>query len=406
MKNLKKSEFMEFLKNFIKGRVKLLFKQPGQKDILVFDDVSFKDLRYLLEGKNYCVIPSRANRITEIVITKKFLVNFFKLFFYKKISLKSIFFTSYLVSVIQLINPKLIISHIDNSIKYSEISFFLKDHFNFLTVQNAARYDQLINELNFKKNLKFKIKNYKLFIQNFLCFGKFEEETYKKLDYTVENFHIIGSLRKSNFFRYLNIQKKILKPDLYKLGVLLEIPLETPGLLPDVKDEIYPFVLPIIYSIKYSKKKNIKPIFICKTKEIDEQLNCYGDYLKTDEINFIKENLWERRHKEFSSYEAIFQTQVLVGMASTLLREKISSKDKILSCNYSKSSFWNFPIQGICSLNEEGYQKFENRLDKVFSSSIEDYLGQLDQDHRYVCNQESNDQALKKIDDIIAKYIY
>ena len=168
MKNLKKSEFMEFLKNFIKGRVKLLFKQPVQKDILVFDDVSFKDLRYLLEGKNYCVIPSRANRITEIVITKKFLVNFFKLFFYKKISLKSIFFTSYLVSVIQLINPKLIISHIDNSIKYSEISFFLKDHFNFLTVQNAARYDQLINELNFKKNLKFKIKNYKLFIQNFL----------------------------------------------------------------------------------------------------------------------------------------------------------------------------------------------------------------------------------------------
>ena len=116
--------------------------------------------------------------------------------------------------------------------------------------------------------------------------------------------------------------------------------------------------------------------------------------------------MWERQHKEFSSYEAIFQTQVLVGMASTLLREKISSKEKILSCNYSKASFWNFPIQGICSLNEEGYQNFENRLNKIFSSSIEDYFGQLDQDRRYVCDQESNDQALKKIDDIIAKYIY
>lgn len=397
---------MEFFRNFIKGKIKFLFKKPSQKDIIVFDDVSFEDLRYLLEGKNYCVIPSRSNRISEIVITKKFLINFFKLFFYPKISLRGIFLTSYLISVIQLINPKLIISHIDNSTKYSDVSFFLKDRFKFLTVQNAARYDQLINELNFKKNLKFKIKNYKLFIQNFLCFAKFEKETYKKLDYTVENFHIIGSLRKSNFFRYLNRQKKILKPDLYKLGVLLEIPLPTPGLLPNVKDEIYSFVLPLIYSIKYSKNKNIKPIFICKTKEINEQLNHYGDYLKIDEINFIKKNLWQRRIKEFSSYEAIFQTQVLVGMASTLLREKISSKEKILSCNYSKASFWNFPIQGICSLNEEGYQKFENRLNKIFSTSKEDYFSQLDQDCRYVCDQGSNDQALKKIDDMIAKYIY
>lgn len=397
---------MEFFRNFIKGRVKLVFKKPSQKDILVFDDVSFKDLSYLLEGKNYCVIPSRINRISEIVITSNFLINFFKLFFSQKISLKGIFLTSYLISVIQLINPKLIISHIDNSIKYSEVSFFLKDHFKFLTVQNASRYDQLINELNFKKNLKFKIKNYKLFIQNFLCFGKFEVETYKKLNYTVENFHIIGSLRKSNFFRYLDRQNKTLKPDLYKLGILLEVPLATPGLLPNVKDEIYSFVLPLIYSIKYSKNKNIKPIFICKTKEIDEQLNYYGDYLKIDEINFIKENLWERKIKEFSSYEAVFQSQVLVGMASTLLREKISSKEKILSCNYSKTSFWNFPIQGICSLNEEGYQKFENRLNKIFSLSTEDYFSQLNQDYRYVCDQENNDHALKKIEDIIAKCIY
>ena len=83
MKNLKKSEFMEFLKNFIKGRVKLLFKQPGQKDILVFDDVSFKDLRYLLEGKNYRKIKkkliyeiaaARIQELSELMILKN--INF------------------------------------------------------------------------------------------------------------------------------------------------------------------------------------------------------------------------------------------------------------------------------------------------------------------------------------------
>jgi len=395
--------FLSFLTNFLKGKIKINFKKPNHTDILIFDDVSFEDLYYLLEKKNYCVIPTRINRISEIFITPNIFINFIKLIFLNK-RVQGIFLNSYLISLIQLINPKIIISHIDNSIKYSDVSFFLKDKFKFLTVQNASRYDQLINELNFKKKFNFGIKNYKLFIQNFLCFGRYEKEIYKRLNYNVENFEIVGSLRKANFFRYLKRQQKNLKPNFYKLGVLLEIPLATPGLVPDVKDEIYSFVMPLKYSIKYSKESNIKPIFICKSKNIDTQLTYYSDYLNLDEKNFIKENLWERKNNEFSSYEGTFQSHVLVGMASTLLREKISSKEKILSCNYSKASFWDFPINGICNLKEDGYDNFKIRLDKIFSLSSEDYINQLDQNYRYVCDQGNNDETLNKIDDIIMKF--
>ena len=91
-------------------------------------------------------------------------------------------------------------------------------------------------------------------------------------------------------------------------------------------------------------------------------------------------------------------------MASTLLREKISSKEKVLSCNYTQSSFWNFPIDGICLLKEDGYQNFESRLDKIFSISPDEYFEQLSKDRKYVCNQESDDSALREIDNLVAKF--
>ena len=229
-------------------------------------------------------------------------------------------------------------------------------------------------------------------------------DLYKKLNYDVKNFHIFGSLRKSNFFTYLNKKNIKLKPNLFKLGILLEVPLSTPGLIPNVKNHIFSFVMPIIYSIKFSKKKNIRPVFIFKWKKIDDQLKLYKNYLTSEDMDFIKKNVWERKIKNFTSYEGVFQSEVVVGMASTLLREKISSKEKILSCNYSGSSFWDFPIKGVCFLRELGYEKFEKRLEEIYSLSISDYLNKLDKDCKYLCNQESNDASIKKINNLIDRY--
>ena len=394
---------MDLIKNLFKGKIKLIFKKPPNTDILIFDDTSFEDLKFFIEKKNYFLLPTRQDRIKIIYINLKFFINFVKLFMFQQ-NKRGLFLTAYFVSIIETIKPKVVVSHIDNSIKYSDVSFFLKDKFKFLTIQNASRYDALINHLNFEKNLKDKLDNYKLFIQNYCCLGQWEIDCYTNLKHQVDHFHKIGSIRKSNFFRYLEREEKKLNPNLFKLGVLLEIPLPTPGLIPKTKDHIYSFVMPIIYSIKYAKKNKIKPIFICKTKEVEDQFKFYENYLSEDEKKFIKKNLWKRKIKEFSSYEGVFQSEVVVGMASTLLREKISSKEKVLSCNYTQSSFWNFPIDGICLLKEDGYQNFESRLDKIFSISPDEYFEQLSKDRKYVCNQESDDSALREIDNLVAKF--
>ena len=146
------------------GKIKIIFNKPYQKNLIVFDDTSFNDLKYLLKDKDYFLLSVRSNMIKKIYINKKIILILLKN--YKKLNLYSNrIWTAYLVSLIQLIEPKLVITHIDNSLKFSDVSKFLQNKYNFLTIQNAARYDLIID--NQEKNL---VKN--LFIQNFCCFGQ------------------------------------------------------------------------------------------------------------------------------------------------------------------------------------------------------------------------------------------
>ena len=47
----------------------------------------------------------------------------------------------------------------------------------------------------------------------------------------------------------------------------------------------------------------------------------------------------------------MLNSKIAVGTASTLLRDKLGFGGKILSCNLTKIDMWDFPINGICSIN-------------------------------------------------------
>ena len=57
---------------FILTKAKIVFGNPKIScDILVFDDVSIEDLKFLLKGTNFFVLKSRVKNITEIFISWK-----------------------------------------------------------------------------------------------------------------------------------------------------------------------------------------------------------------------------------------------------------------------------------------------------------------------------------------------
>ena len=373
------------------GKIKIIFNKPYQKNLIVFDDTSFNDLKYLFKDKDYFLLSVRSNMIKKIYINKKIILLVLKN--YKKLNLYSNrIWTAYLVSLIQLIEPKLVITHIDNSLKFSDVSKFLQNKYNFLTIQNAARYDLIID--NQEKNL---VKN--LFIQNFCCFGQYEIDLYKKLKIDVKKFHLVGSIRKSNFFHYLAEKKINVNKNLFKIGVLLEVPLN----IAELNDNVKHFVTPVKYSIRFCLENNYKPIFIEKLSDINYHLNLFGNFLSFKEKEFIKKNSIKRNFENYSSYQGVFQSEVVVGIASTLLREKISSGEKILSCNYSSSKTWDFPIKGICQTKDENYETFSKVLSKILKLSNQEYLKQIDSDISYVMCKENDSSTIEKIDNLIRK---
>ena len=94
--------------------------------------------------------------------------------------------------------PKLLLTIIDNSLKFSEIAKIFHKEINVMAIQNARRFDIV------------PIKN-KIFIPNFFCLGKYDIDFYKKYKIKVDKFYPVGSLRLANFLKkrsYLNPKVK------------------------------------------------------------------------------------------------------------------------------------------------------------------------------------------------------
>ena len=75
------------------------------------------------------------------------------------------------MAVIEEINPKIVITNIDNSVEFSFLAKYFYKKIKFIAVQGANRNDIYDNEVNL---------NQYLFIPNFLCYSIFDKALFKK----------------------------------------------------------------------------------------------------------------------------------------------------------------------------------------------------------------------------------
>ena len=109
---------------------------------------------------------------------------------------------------------------------------------------------------------------------------------------------------------------------------------------------------------------------------------------------------------KFSSYKAMFQSNIVVATYSTMLRENLGIGGKILSCNCTYSDIFDFPIEGICSIKNCNFKEFEKRLLDIHSISKENYFSRLSKDKHYVMEYNEKISTIeilrKKIDLFLA----
>ena len=393
---------------------KFIFRTPKKNDLIIFDKTSVFDLNHCVSKFNPFVLQCRMETVDEIFFSYKILKKILKNYF------KGNLFTVYLVSLVELIKPKAVITNIDNSLKFSDVAKILEKKTNFIAIQGAARYDLL--EFNYLYNTK-KIKHNflkKFYIPNLLCFGDYEKELYNKLNIIVKNIYPVGNLRWANFLDYIKSQSNSHERYNSDICLISDYIVDSYLHATDAFDESTKkkindpklseniniargYIEIIKYTIKFCNKNNMKLIiplkrdkrYAFKTSKLE--LEFFKKHLTREEFVYFEKNLLEKERDDFSSYRAVLNSKVTVGIGSTLLRDKLGIGGKILSCNLTKADIYNFPINGICSLNNCSYEEFEKRLLEIHSISKENFFSKIDKKPDYLMKFNENNSTINLI---------
>ena len=106
------NKILKILKLLIK--VKFFFYNPPKSNLIVFDEHD-DNLNNLLLEFNYFFLRSRIENIDKIYISFGILKLIFK-------NYRGNLMTAYLSSIIEIVSPKVILTYIDNSYKFSELA--------------------------------------------------------------------------------------------------------------------------------------------------------------------------------------------------------------------------------------------------------------------------------------------
>ena len=128
---------------------------------------------------------------------------------------------------------------------------------------------------------------------------------------------------------------------------------------------------------KYVKKFDKKIIIASKRNQNKEEEEFYN---KTFAGADFKIN-W--RNDKFNSYEAIKNSNVTLGLSSTILREAFLFETKILCCEYRKRpNYWD-PFSNFNHLNDVSYDSLEKKLNLFFEIDLNEYYEKLDNKKDY-----------------------
>ena len=389
---------------------KIIFRTPKKK-FLIFDSNSIEDLeKYLFKEKDYFILETRYENITKIFLSPKiillFILNLYLI--YRKLLIQDI----YLNAVIKAIRPKVVLTFIDNSIQFSKISEANKDkNIKFIALQNGSRLQWEEQEILYKKKLINKNINFDYFIPQFFCFGKIEKDHCKKYSIKVGKFTFVGNIRIANFLKELELKKIQIQKNKYDICLISDYGAwsnEYNGIRFDKVTQCEKGMIMLVkYTVKFCIENNFKFVFSFKTKpenparKIEE--NWYKNNLTNNEYNFIKKH--SLQHKEYSSYINSFQSKVIVANMSTLLRENISCGNKILACNLTNSSSFDFPTKGICSINNCDYYDFSKRLNYIIKIDSKNYFKRVKMKKNYLIHYNKPEKCFNAIRKNIYKYL-
>ena len=182
--------FIKFLKLLVK--VKFDFSTLEHKKVILFDCENTFFLEKLFRKNDYFILSTRYNNFKKIFVNIS-LLKYFILNYDKNLSLKQ----NYLLSIIFLINPKLLVTYTDISTDFYRLSKLMYKKIKCISIQRGARGDLFYNTDKERKNV---------FIPFLFSFGEYEQKIFRLKKTRANIINPVGSI--SLFYANKLIKKR------------------------------------------------------------------------------------------------------------------------------------------------------------------------------------------------------
>jgi hypothetical protein len=361
----------KFFKLILKS--KFIFGNTNKFDIIIFDCEGKDAIEALIFKKKFKVLSVRYEKISEIYANVKILNFIFNNLF--KYSLKQL----YLIALIKCFSPKIIITQIPHSIEFSVLAKHFEKDIKFIALQHG-HHDIYSLEKKLKK---------KIYIPDFFCFSDYEKNLYgKNNDVKIKNFSPVGSLRASLSKEYSDKKKENLKLK-YDICLISEYSPSNKKLFPGTDGlQLIPSYPDHVGKIAYfchklRDEENLNLIFCGDAGPNTIYQNIENDFYS----KFLKGFKFEILQKErdtFPTYINLLKSKIVIGGYSTILREALGLRKKILSCNFTENSILDFPLDEICLFKKNNYSEFKNVVMKILSMNDDEYFKKINSNKDFI----------------------
>ena len=350
---------------------RIKFFTPKYSDILIFDECNSEHIIKLKEKKfSYSIIKQRqVDFFISIYIIKIFFISIFNFNFNKIFNHSRGIIIGFLIelrfkyyrSLVLAVNPRAVITFIDNNIIFNQLSENL-EFIPFIGIQNGLR---LVHE---------KARNYH--VQHLFSFGNNESTYFKNIGYEVENYYPCGSFIAS---QYLSKKKEShsVKYDILIVSSWrgnIGYPIDQVHTMKSMK------ILDTLMS-KYIKNNNIKAAvafrnerngehwFVPEIGKNEEEyfFEIYGNSVDLIDVDFKSRNI----------YKSINKSSLIVsGFSTSVLLEAYGNQKKIMYYNFSNKDIYHSIFDSSIVSDRSDYISFSKELDKLIQIKQSDYVNQ------------------------------
>ena len=354
------------------------FRAPSKSSVVIFDRVgSDRIIQFLLYGIDYAILDVRKrvyylNARILFHLMRRLMRAHREFPTYKNESLSYIrsainsLHTNNLLSFLDYMNPKIIITGVDNSGQFHRLSREYEGPI-YIAVQNGLRAEQSMRSVlpPIKKFPRFVSKSH------YFSFGPYTEDVHQKYGHEVANFHPVGAMLSGHFLSEMRASGQVEKRfDLCIVSQWRENIEESRETI-NGENNRGPLFLKCLHTIndyirKYTQEKTAKLCVALATVENREKEFFMRDL--GEDLVMIEQN-----RKEMSTYRAMGQSGVVIGINSAALFEALGLGNRVLFCNFTGVDAFDPPRLGPWSINEPDYALFKEKVDFLMDQSDEDF---------------------------------